>query len=162
MFQASGVTSFATVAQDDTKAVWAPHDGNNTGQRNQMTFYELTSCNSNPIFTELVVPIGHRVHIFVLVDSFSWAGKGSSVFAKTPPRKEDANDDIDVEQEVDVHFEPIVPLPDLVDVKTGAPINPLLLRLSFISVVFEELLKSFSDNIVLVGVTFLQLCGLFR
>ena len=60
---------------------------------------------------------------FFIIDGFSFAGKGQSVFgkgSKKSPRKdgEDSGEE-NVEHEPDVHFEPVVPLPDLVETKTG-------------------------------------------
>ena len=57
-------------------------------------------------------------------EGFSFAGAGKSVFGssnKTPNgANNDENDESQVEEnEHDPHFEPIIPLPELVDVKTG-------------------------------------------
>lgn len=66
--------------------------------------------------------------------SFSWAGSGSPLFTKTAGKKPPADDDVndaaagadestdneEAEDEGDnIHFEPIVQLPDYIDVKTG-------------------------------------------
>ncbi|ROT74978.1 hypothetical protein C7M84_006511 [Penaeus vannamei] len=47
-----------------------------------------------------------------------WAAKGQPVFGKSPKKTGDDDDDV-VENDHDPHFEPVVPLPDLVEVKTG-------------------------------------------
>merc|ERR1719347_1769308 len=55
-------------------------------------------------------------------EGFKFAGAGSSLFGSSKPKdnKEDDNeDDEEEDNNHDPHFEPIVPLPELVDVKTG-------------------------------------------
>jgi len=78
--------------------------------------------------------------IFLLDPNFSFAGAGSSVFGSKSAtslnssvtvqnksredsvQKEDNEEDdgeVDNEQEHDPHFEPIIPLPDAIEVRTG-------------------------------------------
>ena len=58
--------------------------------------------------------------------NFTWSGAGQTVFGKSAHSSKDGDgeeggDDEagEVEQCADIHFEPIVELPKLVDVKTG-------------------------------------------
>lgn len=46
-----------------------------------------------------------------------WAAKGQPVFGKSPKKTGDDDDDV-VENDHDPHFEPVVPLPDLVEVSS--------------------------------------------
>ena len=50
-----------------------------------------------------------------------FAGSGTSVFGSQKKEEENANDEggADEEYEPDVHFKPVIPLPELVEVKTG-------------------------------------------
>lgn len=57
--------------------------------------------------------------------NFTFEGTGSSVFgakstpAPPPPANDDDNDEEANGEEHDPHFEPIVPLPDAIEVRTG-------------------------------------------
>ncbi len=55
--------------------------------------------------------------------SFSWGGAGTSVFGTSAPKTgddaADGYDDDTVEDGPDIHFEPVVQLPEAVDLKTG-------------------------------------------
>jgi E3 SUMO-protein ligase RanBP2 len=63
--------------------------------------------------------------------SFSWAGSGSPLFSKTTVKKSEADEDADADDGNEegganddsvgdnIHFEPIVQLPECVDLKTG-------------------------------------------
>ncbi|XP_035220047.1 E3 SUMO-protein ligase RanBP2-like isoform X2 [Stegodyphus dumicola] len=49
----------------------------------------------------------------------AFAGAGTPLFSNPNNSTEDAGDDETVSQGPDIHFEPVIPLPELVDVKTG-------------------------------------------
>lgn len=63
--------------------------------------------------------------------SFTWAGSGSPLFAKAASKKVEPDEDADADDGADesgvnddaagdnIHFEPIVQLPECVDLKTG-------------------------------------------
>ena len=77
----------------------------------QLSSFAAISAGDKPLF-------GQKT------EGFSFAGAGQSVFGGanklTNGAKEDENDDSHVEEnEHDPHFEPIIPLPELIDVKTG-------------------------------------------
>ena len=58
---------------------------------------------------------------FFLVKPFTWEGAGTPLFssnANKPPTKNDSQEKVE-ENEVEPHFEPIVPLPDKIDIVTG-------------------------------------------
>lgn len=83
----------------------------------------------------------HYKLTFLSDPNFSFAGAGSSVFGSKPTtsslntsvtaqdkshdnsiqkdNEEDDGGEVDNEQEHDPHFEPIIPLPDAIEVKTG-------------------------------------------
>ncbi|KAL5004271.1 hypothetical protein ScPMuIL_017727 [Solemya velum] len=50
---------------------------------------------------------------------FSWSGAGAQLFGSPGAGGAEGGDDDEVPSSQDIHFEPIVPLPDLVEVKTG-------------------------------------------
>ncbi|XP_064638555.1 E3 SUMO-protein ligase RanBP2-like isoform X2 [Lineus longissimus] len=51
--------------------------------------------------------------------SFSWTGAGKTLFSKVSKSADDTGDDGEVVQGDDVHYDAIMPLPELVEVKTG-------------------------------------------
>jgi len=69
------------------------------------------------------------VCLFIGETSFTWAGSGAQLFTQKTPQSSDAdhtaNDSHDETQDDDgysadnIHFEPIVQLPECVDLKTG-------------------------------------------
>jgi len=85
---------------------------NSSNDTSQMSFADLAKANpSEP------VAFGQSNK----AASSVWAQAGAPIFSKSSPRKAGGGDD-DEDGEVDEHdphFEPIVPLPDLVEIKTG-------------------------------------------
>jgi len=80
------------------------------GGSNTTSFASLSLQNSKPLF-------GQKV------EGFTFAGAGKSLFnssIKTEPEdKQDETEDQVEENEHDPHFEPIIPLPELIEVQTG-------------------------------------------
>ena len=81
-----------------------------SANKSMPTFASLTS-NDTPLF-------GQKT------EGFSFAGAGASVFGSgnkvaNGNSKDDNDDSVVEENEHDPHFEPIIPLPELIDVKTG-------------------------------------------
>ena len=60
---------------------------------------------------------------FYQIDAFKWSGASQSVFGSSPTKGqghyEEGGDDDQVPENPDIHFEPIISLPELVDHKTG-------------------------------------------
>ena len=82
-----------------------------SANKSLFSFASLATTDSKPLF-------GQKT------EGFSFAGANKPLFSTTSkPTNESTNDDNDADQveenEHDPHFEPIIPLPELVDVKTG-------------------------------------------
>jgi hypothetical protein len=64
--------------------------------------------------------------------SFSFSGAGASLFrggaGSSPAKKEDNEDDGAVEDGPEIHFEPVIPLPPLINVSTGEEDEEILFK----------------------------------
>lgn len=77
----------------------------------------------------MLIIIKVNVDVFEGESSFSWTGSGSPLFSKTTAKKTDVDEEADADDSNDcvndeshgdnIHFEPIVQLPECVDLKTG-------------------------------------------
>lgn len=117
--QTSSSTASTGDTQDSQPTIGTTSGGlfSNVGSdTSQMSFADLAKVNTS------AEPVGFGQSTNKAAASV-WAQAGAPIFSRASPKKTgaggDDDDDDGEEDEHDPHFEPVVPLPELVEVKTG-------------------------------------------